>query len=314
MVENLLRFKRVVEAGSISKASRLLFVSQPALSASMKLLEQQYGVPILERHHAGVRPTAYGDILYRTATKIEQNVLSIENEILTEKLSRDPSERHTEVTIGCSTIWNDFFMPEVIRTIETIDTYEIHVVTDTSEQLLADLIETDRYDFVLCRLLEGKRYRKLQSIPLFRSQPAVFVNDHHPVFSTGLERQDLLKLKWIKLKNLPSLRARDLTPSGLAYLPESFLPPAISFEVEDLMAAIQLMQDNYVVLLPLALADLLERYNVKPLPLPTTLTRSYWLGLVYARDTEMPLHVRDLINKIRLYFSGRARGDTDKES
>ncbi|MFW5643096.1 MAG: LysR family transcriptional regulator, partial [Alkalispirochaeta sp.] len=43
MIDNLLRFKKVVEAGSISKASRLLFVSQPALSQAIKLLEEEYG-------------------------------------------------------------------------------------------------------------------------------------------------------------------------------------------------------------------------------------------------------------------------------
>ncbi len=306
MIENLLRFKKVVEAGSISKASRLLFISQPALSNSIKLLEQQYGVPILERHYSGVRPTSYGDILYRTASEIEHNVLNGEKQILQEKLVHDPDESHPEVTIGCSTIWNDFLMPEVMKTIETIDAYEIHVVSDTSEQLLTDLLENNRYDFVLCRVLEDKRFTSLQSVPLFKSRPAVFINDHHPVFSTGFEREQLRRLKWIKLKSLPILKESDLTPEGLAYLPEDFLPPVISFEVEDLMAAIQLLQNNYIVLLPLALADLMEKYDIKPLPFPKTLTKAYWLGMVYSRERDVPLYVRDLINKIRLYFAHRA--------
>lgn len=305
MIDNLLRFKKVVEAGSISKASRLLFISQPALSQSIKLLEQQYGVDILERHHQGIRPTAYGDILYRTACEIEQCFLRIEKQMLEERILREPDQGHQEISIGCSTIWNDFLLPEAMRSLDILDSYGINLTTDTSEQLLTDLLETEAYDFVLCRILEDGNYRNLQSIPLLETQTTVFINDHHPIFSVGFDRERLQELKWIKLKSLPVLRQSDLTSTGLSYFPEHFFPPAITFEVEDLMAAIQLVRSNYIVTLPLALADLLESYNIKPIPFPKTLTNPYWLGMVHARDRELPLYVRELMSRIRLYFSYR---------
>lgn len=305
MIDNLLRFKKVVEAGSISKASRLLFISQPALSQSIKLLEQQYGVEILERHHLGIRPTAYGDILYRTACEIEHCYLNIEKQMLEERPLPEAGHDHKEINIGCSTIWNDFLMPEAMRTLDVLDSYAINVTTDTSEQLLFDLLETHTCDFVLCRILEDRKFKNLESIPLLETQTAVFINDHHPIFSVGFDREKLQELKWIKLKSLPVLKQSDLTPTGLAYFPEHFFPPAISFEVEDLMAAIQLLRNNYIVTLPLALADLLENYSIKPIPFPKTLTNTYWLGMVHARDRDVPLYVRDLMNRIRLYFGDR---------
>ncbi|MFP4153710.1 MAG: LysR family transcriptional regulator [Alkalispirochaeta sp.] len=308
MIDNLLRFKKVVEAGSISKASRLLFVSQPALSQAIKLLEEEYGVEILERHPQGIRPTIYGDILYRTACEIERNVLSIETRMLEARASHNPDalrREHNEVNIGCSTIWNDFLLPEAMRSLDILDSYAINVTGSTSEQLLSDLMNELKYDFVLCRIVEDRRYRFLESIPLFRTQAAIFINDHHPIFSTGFDRERLSELKWIKLKSLPVLQAEDLTPAGLSFFPEDFLPPAISFEVEDLMTAIQLLRNNYIVLLPLALADLVENYGIKPIPFPNTLTNTYWLGMVYSKEREIPLYVRDLMNRIRLYFSHR---------
>lgn len=300
-----MRFKKVVETGSISQASRLLFVTQPALSRSIRLLEDEYGVEILERHPAGVRPTAYGNILYTTACEIERNLLTIEQEILKEKLLHEPTQPHMEINIGCSTIWSDFLIPEVMRTLDRLDSYAINVTNDTSEQLLNDMGAGRRYDFILCRILEERAYRGLQSIPLFQSQPALFINDHHPIFSTGFEKKELLKLKWIKLKTLPVLQQSDLTPEGLSYFPENFFPPEVSIEVEDLITAIQLLRNNYIILLPLALRGILEKYNIKPFPFPKTLTNSYWLGMVHRRDQEFPPHIRELMNSIRIFFSTR---------
>ena len=302
-VNDLLRFKRVVEAGSINKASRLLFVSQPALSRSIQLLEDHYGVTLLERHPTGVTPTTYGQILYRAACELERCVLDIDDQILREKASRGQGAERKELYIGCSTIWNDFLLPQVMKTIETVDDYEIHVTNDTSEQLLNDLLEENRYDFVLCRVLEDETYKPLRWIPLFESRAAVFVNEHHPIFDTGFDKDKLEGLRWVKLRSMPLLSESDLTPTGRSLLPEGFFPSSVAFEVEDLMAAIQLLRNDCAILLPLALTTLLEEYRVKPMPFPRTLTNAYWLGMAHAGDKEAPLHVRELMNRIRLYFS-----------
>lgn len=307
MVYELLRFKKVVEAGSISKASRLLFISQPALSKSIQLLEQYYGVTLLERSPTGIRPTVYGDILYRSSCEMERCALQIERDVLEEKSLNEPDHDRKEVNIGCSTIWNDVLLPEVMRTIGQTDSYEIHVTSDTSEQLLNDLLEKQAYDFVLCRIVEDERYNQLRSVPLFESQPAVFVSEQHPIFRTGSVKERLNRLKWVKLRSLPALTKEDLTPAGLSLVPDGLLSSAISFEVEDLMAAIQLLQDNYAILLPLAFAGLLEKYSIKPLPFPTAVTNAYWLGMVHSGREPAPLYVRDLMNRIRLYFNSQSR-------
>ena len=306
MFYNLLHFKKVIETGSISKAGRLLFISQPALSKSIKTLELYYGVKLLERDQSGIRPTDYGSILYRTACEMERSFLKSQNKIQEEKLLHEPVSQLQEVSIGCSTIWNDFLFPDVIKNLENIDNLIINVSSDMSEKLLNDLMRHQKYDFVLCRILEDKKYKELISIPLLKSQAAIFIDEHHPIFNNGIDKTKLHELKWIKLKSLPALKRSDCTPDGLSFLPEHFLPPSISFEVEDLMAAIQLLRSNYIILLPLALAGLMEKYNIKPLPFSKTLTDPYWLGIVHSRNIDFPLHIHHLMNKIRLFFSYRS--------
>ena len=60
-----------VGAGSLTAAAESLGISQPALSMSIKSLEHDLGVALLERHRFGVSPTPYADILVGHARSIE---------------------------------------------------------------------------------------------------------------------------------------------------------------------------------------------------------------------------------------------------
>ena len=57
-------FAQIVESGSLSKASRCLYVAQPALSQRLAKLESEVGRPLLVRSAKGVVPTEAGQALY----------------------------------------------------------------------------------------------------------------------------------------------------------------------------------------------------------------------------------------------------------
>src|SRR5580658_3020836 len=56
-------FLAVVEKGSLSGAAEALNISEPALSKSIRLLEQSLKVQLLERHSRGMVPTVFGRAL-----------------------------------------------------------------------------------------------------------------------------------------------------------------------------------------------------------------------------------------------------------
>ena len=60
-------FAQIVESGSLSKASRCLFVAQPALSQQIAKLEAEVGKSLLHRSARGVTPTDNGLALYHHA-------------------------------------------------------------------------------------------------------------------------------------------------------------------------------------------------------------------------------------------------------
>lgn len=60
-------FVQIVESGSLAKASRQLYVAQPALSQQVAKLEDEVGKTLLTRSSRGVTPTENGLALYHHA-------------------------------------------------------------------------------------------------------------------------------------------------------------------------------------------------------------------------------------------------------
>ena len=63
-------FFEICRLGSFTKASEKLYVAQPALSVSVKKLENERGVPLLVRQARNVAPTAEGRILLEHAQRV----------------------------------------------------------------------------------------------------------------------------------------------------------------------------------------------------------------------------------------------------
>jgi DNA-binding transcriptional LysR family regulator len=74
-------FATVVSAGSLGRASDMLHVTQPALSRTIRRLEQQVGAPVFERHSKGMQLTAIGTALLPHATLLLREAAHAAEEI-----------------------------------------------------------------------------------------------------------------------------------------------------------------------------------------------------------------------------------------
>ena len=64
-------FTTVVETGSLGRAALALNVTQPALSRTIKRLEEHVGAPLFERHSKGMQLTDIGRALLPHATLLQ---------------------------------------------------------------------------------------------------------------------------------------------------------------------------------------------------------------------------------------------------
>lgn len=70
-IRRLRHLRAAVAEGSLSGAAETLGLSQPALSSSIKSLEADLGVTLLERHRYGVAGTAYAETLLEHFHRVE---------------------------------------------------------------------------------------------------------------------------------------------------------------------------------------------------------------------------------------------------
>ena len=90
----------VAETGSVTKAARRCFISQPALTQHIKKLEKQFGFPLFERAEAAWVPTRQGELFLTTA----RQMLQIENEI------HEQIEREKKSNVPVCRIFVDFHL------------------------------------------------------------------------------------------------------------------------------------------------------------------------------------------------------------
>ncbi len=70
-LKQLRAFAAVVRTASVTAAAQALHVSPPAITLQMRLLQEQLGVPLIERSASGMVPTAAGRLLADTVKRVE---------------------------------------------------------------------------------------------------------------------------------------------------------------------------------------------------------------------------------------------------
>ena len=95
----LRHFLAIYELGSIGQAAERLLLTQPALSKSIRHLEDDLGVRLFDRTSFGVVPTVYGENLALHARAIEQQVRQAEAAI---RGMQGRAKGHVRVGVGPS--------------------------------------------------------------------------------------------------------------------------------------------------------------------------------------------------------------------
>ncbi len=83
-ISQLRTLVRVAELGSLSKAADRLCVAQPALSRQMRMLEDELGTRLFDRHGRGMVITEQGRTVLRHATRILKEVDAIKADVIEE--------------------------------------------------------------------------------------------------------------------------------------------------------------------------------------------------------------------------------------
>lgn len=178
-----LRYADAVAAcGSFSKAARKVFVSQPALTESIRLLEEELHVDIFARTHAGVSVTREGEEFLSAARQILDDVARIVGKYDGKRL------KHPQFSVSCQhfAFAVDAFM-EVVKD-RGDDEYDLTIRETVTSEIIEDVARmrsevgilylSNRNEQALNRIF---RNEGLEFEELYRSTPHVFVSRRHPL-------------------------------------------------------------------------------------------------------------------------------------
>ncbi len=173
---HLQTFVEVSRQKSVMKAAELLHVSQPAVTKTIRELEEVLGVAVFERDGRGIKITRYGEVFLRHAgaalTALRQGLDSV---------SQERSGDGVPVRIGALPTVSTRIMPHAMTLFLKEDTgARIKIVTGENAVLLEQLRVGD-LDLVVGRLAAPEKMTGFSFEHLYSEQVVFAVRAGHPL-------------------------------------------------------------------------------------------------------------------------------------
>ena len=177
---HLQTFVEVARQKSVVKAADILHISQPAVTKTIRELEEELGVAVLERDGRGIRLTRHGEVFLRHAgaslTALRQGIDSVSQELL---------DNAPPVRIGALPTVSTRIMPRAMSLFLQEGTRSrIKIVTGENAVLLEQLRVGD-LDLVVGRLAAPEKMTGFSFEHLYSEQVLFIVRSGHPLLTGG---------------------------------------------------------------------------------------------------------------------------------
>lgn len=187
-----------VDMGSFKEAAEVLYTSQPHISKTIKALEEELGILLLDRQANGLVMTEQGRKVYKYASDVLRSTEMISN--LSEEKGKDKFSISTNFGCHLSEIYLDFYRKHEKEDVkfqfregtmeEVIQHLHKHVVD------IGFVYIASRQYFALQDML---RYKRLSFHLIKRTQPFLFVGPAHPIYdASSVTPQQMRCLKLVQ--------------------------------------------------------------------------------------------------------------------
>lgn len=290
-MHQLRAFVAVARQGSIRAASRVLNLSQPALTKSIKELEENLGTKLFVRRRQGVTLTDCGDAFFKHASLILEE-LRVAQEDITQRLGGTSGR----VNIGVGASIARTIMPEVIeRFHREFPDVKVRIAEGQLVSMIPELRQGE-LDFTVNTYYHGPFDNELLYEKLMDKEYRVVARRGHPM-QNARSMQALLHCDW----TMP-------TPRGSYYklLSEMFsemdTEPNISVICETFMSCTSLIaKTDFLSILSVdAINDPVIGQSLIALDLDLSLPKATFY-LIQRRDTTLTPMAAHLAHLFRMY-------------
>jgi DNA-binding transcriptional LysR family regulator len=269
----LRQFLAIYDSGSVGHAAEELHITQPALSKSLKQLEDEVGVVLFERTSTGMVPTVYGEALSGHLRVIEAEFRNAEAEIAS---LMGATKGHIHIGVGPSMA--PHLVPNVIQRLRASKPgITMTVIEGLSEDHIPALRRGD-LDLAV-GTWAAYNEKALASETLMVDQVSVIAGKGHPLAGRGnVQMAQLLEFPWV----LPPHSQRWRNNLDEIFLGAGLVSPepGVTTNSPTLLRSL-LLGDSYLSYLPqLCLQDDLAAGSIVVLPasrleLKTSVTLTY---------------------------------------
>lgn len=129
---------------SFSKAAQNLYISQPSLSARIKKIEDQIGVPLFDRSTSPLKLTEIGEIYIKASKEISQIEQQVE-----EQINNLTTLKTGQLSVGASNLFAAYAMPQLVTRFKQRFP-DIHIrITEGNTTQLESMLSNNYLDFVI---------------------------------------------------------------------------------------------------------------------------------------------------------------------
>jgi DNA-binding transcriptional LysR family regulator len=253
-------FLTIVRCGSLGLAAEALHVTQPALSRTVRRLEDQLGVILFERRATGMELTPFGQALLPHAT-----VLSEEAAVAIEQINSLRGLGHGTLRIGAVGSVAVMVLPAALERMLT-QWPKLHVqITEAVEDVLAVALAHNTIDVAISgAIAESEEIVQVAQAP-FGDRYAVISAANHPFQKRkGLTIRDVLNVPWV----MPPMDAEPRRQFNALVGSQGMAPPRVVLETRS-TSVIKAMvaQTSYLGWLPEPLFATEQQAGlIRPLP------------------------------------------------
>ena len=185
-------FLNVARLGSVGAAATALSLTQPAVSRTLRKLEQQLGVQLFLRHSTGMELTAFGQSLLPHAALLEAGLHRALEEI---DLLRGASKGMARVGILPSLVPD--ILPTVLSNVRTkLPGIQLHVVEAPNHQLTRALLRGE-IDFAIAAVPPEFTEESIRVTPLVNDEICIVARAGHPIMKKKAPAQkELCEYDW----------------------------------------------------------------------------------------------------------------------
>ena len=192
-LRQLRHFLEIVDNASFCQAADKLNITQPALSKSIRNLEIDLDVQLLERHPGGVTPTEYGAVLYDYATLVTEELVRARDEI-----DEMRGRGRGLIRVGAGVTLLKYLLPQAVKAFVAAEPDHSVQVRQGLRERLIPMLRRGELDVVVGSVNPNAPDDELRQEVLFEDKLTVVASDGHKLAGQGrLTPADMAGYKWI---------------------------------------------------------------------------------------------------------------------